>query len=269
MPLDRSSWIKYIDQVPDGASRRFNHDCGEGRTLMITQEAGRYRAFCFRCVEPGNHVRERNLDEVLASIKRQRDADDAVKGVSSKPEPATYNVDDWPVPAKLWFYRAGLGRADIGRLGAYYHEPSNRVVLPITSSDGMGDWWQARAFTQGQVPKYLGPDNADRSRVCPRFGAGQLIVLTEDILSAYKVGNADAGAEGWCMMGVALQPWVMNQLQKAGKAVVVWLDPDPAGQRAAARVLRELRMFGVSCRNIVSTLDPKVHTYKEIRSYLT
>lgn len=268
MALERSSWIGFIDQVHDGTKRRFNHNCGPGRTLLITQEAGKYQAFCFRCAEGDGYVRQRTLAELAATIRQRQQADASCGGVGSRPEPATYDVDAWPKEGQLWFYRSGLSRADIGALGAYYHEPSGRIVLPIPSRDGHAGWWQARAIEAGQVPKYLGPQDADRSRVCPRYGKGSRIVLTEDILSAYKVGKAQADAEGWCMMGTSLQPWVLAQILKRRCPVSVWLDPDPAGQRAAAKVRKELRLYGVACTNIVSERDPKRHTYQEIMSYV-
>lgn len=267
MALERSTWIKLAEQVPDKGKRRFDHVCGPGRTLIITNDQGKYRAWCFRCVDGDGYVKQRSLSELAATFRQREQADALCSGVGSKPEPATYNVDEWPAEGQLWFFSAGLSRADIGAMGAYYHAPSGRIVLPIAGRDGHAGWWQARAITKGQVPKYLGPENADRSRVCPRYGKGSRIVLTEDMLSAFKIGKTKADIEGWCMMGVALQPWVMAQILKRKCAVLVWLDPDPPGQRAAGRVLRELKLFGVRCRNIVSERDPKRHSLQEIIEY--
>lgn len=265
MGLGHDTWVHFVEQVPPGNARRFDHVCGSGKTLLITESLGKYRAFCFRCAEGDSYERERTLAERVATLRALREVDDSLRVASLPPTPAEYSVDDWPNEAKLWFYRAGLSRADIGTLGAYYHRPSGRVVLPVTGSDGSSVWWQARAIEKGQVPKYLGPLDADRSRVCPVYGEGDS-VLTEDILSAYKVGKA--GAQGTCLMGTSLQPWVLAKLIRAGKPVAVWLDPDEAGQRAARRVLRELRTSGVSCRNIISERDPKRHTLQEIHQYV-
>lgn len=270
MALERKTWIDLTAQVPDKGKRRFDHVCGPGRTLIITNDLGKYRAWCFRCVDGDSYERQRSLEELSASLRRREQADALCSRVPSPPTPATHNVDEWPREAQLWFFKAGLSRADIGALGAYYHAPSGRVVLPVTGANGSGSWWQARAIEKGQIPKYLGPEDSDRSRVCPRYGTGSRLVLTEDILSAYKIGKAQASVAGWCMMGVALQPWVLAQILKGTyDEVLVWLDPDPPGQRAARRVLRELRLFGVSCRNIVSKRDPKNHSISEIKEYVS
>lgn len=265
--LERKTWIHLIDQVPDRASRRFDHVCGPGKVLQISQEGGKYRAFCYRCNEGDSYERQRSLQELVDSLRQSREADLLCSGARGCPTPATHDVDAWPKQAALWFYKAGLSRADIGKLGAYYHAPSRRVVLPIPACAEHAGWWQARALDKHQLPKYLGPTDADRSKVCPRFGEGNTIVLTEDILSAYKVGKS-AAAQGWCMMGVRCTPWVMHQLQRSRADIAVWLDPDKAGQDAARKVLRELRQYGLSCRNIVSLRDPKNHTLKEIHGYI-
>ena len=48
----------------------------------------------------------------------------------------------------------------------------------------------------------------------------------------------------------------------------LWLDPDAAGQRAAAKYRKQLQAYNLRVRNIVSTLDPKRHTRAEIKEYL-
>jgi 5S rRNA maturation endonuclease (ribonuclease M5) len=62
---------------------------------------------------------------------------------------------------------------------------------------------------------------------------------------------------------------VLLELEKRGQRVNVWLDPDAAGQRGATKIIKQLRLFGIEYRNIISTRDPKLHTREEIRSYLS
>ncbi|MFN9506744.1 MAG: hypothetical protein ACK57J_19680, partial [Rubrivivax sp.] len=83
-------------------------------------------------------------------------------------------------------FRAGLSRQDAGRLGAYYHEPTNRVVLLLRH-----DFWIARSI-DGRQPKYLSGDRPDDLVI--KWGAAPVPTLTEDALSAYKIGKV---AEGW------------------------------------------------------------------------
>jgi len=106
-------------------------------------------------------------------------------------------------------------------------------------------------------------------KVYPRYGQADRITLTEDILSAYKVGKV---AEGWCMLGTSLPHELMAAILRSGKAVNVWLDNDlppvhqvNRGQMAAVKVLKQLRAAGVSVRNIVTDRDPKLIPLDEIR----
>ena len=104
------------------------------------------------------------------------------------------------------------------------------------------------------MPKYLAPD-ISKASVIAKYGSGPSITLTEDLLSAYKVGKV---SEAWCMLGTSLNDNMLANLIEDGRRVNVWLDPDPAGIRAAAKVLAKLRAAGVKCNNIVSKADPKL-----------
>ena len=201
----------------------------------------------------------------VARLAQSQQADASISHVDL-PEPRVYAVAEWPTKAQLWFFKAGLGTHDIGRIGAYFHPPTQRVVLPVPG------FWQARAVTPGQQPKYMAP-NVDKAKVLPRYGDAARITLTEDILSAYKVGQV---GEGWCLMGTSLQANTLHELLKAGKPVNVWLDNDlppvhqlNRGQIAATKVLKTLRSVGIECRNIIAPRDPKLMTYSEIKELLS
>jgi hypothetical protein len=103
--------------------------------------------------------------------------------------------------------------------------------------------------------------------VLPTYGKGEVIVLTEDILSAYKVSTA-APVQGWAMMGTSLKPHITQAVMKQGKPVAIWLDPDGAGKLGAAKAQRELKAVGVECRIVSSTKDPKLLHRATIRELL-
>ena len=260
--LSRASWAHLAEGLEPDRSRRFNHDCGEGRTLKISHEAGRLRAWCHRCNDGDSFVKEEPLSVRIARLGAIQQAD-AKLSSGALPEPREYSVAQWPAAAQLWFFKAGLSTFDIGKLGAYYHVPTGRVVLPVDRG-----FWQARALRPGQLPKYMAP-NVDKTLVLPRYGAADRITLTEDVLSAYKVGQV---GEGWCLMGTNLQANTLHALLKVGKPVNVWLDNDlppthtvNRGQIAAAKVLKTLRSVGIECRNVIAPRDPKLMTYSEIK----
>lgn len=263
MGLPRESWWRHAEHLKVGQKYRRPHDCGEGAPLLVSRDDKGYHAWCFRCspsdgagfVAPPTE----SLAEKLERVKRHRAADTSLG--ASLPYPQERNLDAWPHTASLWLYGSGLCRATIGRLGAYYHAPSDRVVVPAGQSE-LG-FYQARAYQPGRMPKYIGPTPRPPNLLA-RFGNAEVPTLTEDILSAAKIGMV---AEGWAVLGTSLSDHMVSCLMKRG-ACNVWLDPDAAGRRGAAKIAKRLIAYGVRVRNIVSERDPKRHSLDEIKEYI-
>lgn len=265
--LDPASWLDAAQTLTLGQRRRTGHDCGDGPVLVIEHKENGWSAWCHRCHDKGWVPKPApTLAERYAAKAAQREADAAIRQDPRPPYPPTFDVAQWPLQARVWLYKAGLNNEAIGQLGAYFHEPSRRVVLPVLD-EGRLVYWQARnvGLCEAGAPKYLNP-HVDRQQLCPRFGADDVVVLVEDILSAYRVGQV---GEAWSLMGTALYTPTLVRLLETGKPVLVWLDNDPtirnAGQRAAAEVMRTLTNVGIKCHNIVSDRDPKLHSRDEIR----
>lgn len=179
------------------------------------------------------------------------------------PVPAVREVSAWPADAALWLYKAGLSKAEIGRLGVYYHPPSDRVVVPVFEGP-RPVFYQARAYQKGRMPKYLGPTPRP-STLLARWGSFPVPTLTEDMLSAIKIGLV---AEGWAIMGTRVSDHMLVALMKRGGKVNVWLDPDAAGRKGAAKIGKQLRAYGLEVRDIVSARDPKLHSLEDIKEIL-
>lgn len=265
--LPRDDWAHLVAQVRLGERRRFRHLCGEGTPLLVSRDIEGARAYCFRCDAsdrmPPPHL---TLSQMLEAQRAARDADAAVQRRGDELPapliPAT-RLGEWSDAARLWLARAGLGAFEIARLGAGYHPPSNRVVLPVLEA-GKPVYWQARSV-DGRMPKYLGAESGKDVAV-PRWGNHELVAVTEDILSAYKIGLS--GGEAWCALGVKPHARFVAMLMASGKRPAVWLDPDPAGQAGATKLLRQLRAYGLDPLNIVSRADPKLMQRKEIHDIL-
>lgn len=264
--LSLESWWPKAQFIKLGFKLRVNHDCGPGRTLTVKHDERGFSAFCFRCNDTGwQPPVPVPLAVRLERIKKSQEADNkAAQGVGL-PEPFVRSWADWPPACRLWLLKAGLSSHDAGRLGAYYHPPSDRVVLPVLTPAGGIAFWQARAVDKRQ-PKYLAPP-VDKAKVLCRYGNADEVTLTEDILSAYKVGSS--GHEGWSMLGTSLGSHALAELVVRRAKVNVWLDPDPAGRKAAKKVLASLRAAGVEARNIVSNKDPKLMHRGEIKELLS
>jgi DNA primase len=160
----------------------------------------------------------------------------------------------------VWLWKAGFPEREILTRGIYFHAPSDRVVIPYPEQG----FWIARAYQKGRAPKYLAPTPKPRD-LCVRFGAGDVLVLTEDILSAMKVSRV---TEAWALMGTRVSDYQITRILESSRKVLTWLDPDPPGQVGATKIRAQLRAFGVPVRNVVSTRDPKLHSAAEIKEYV-
>lgn len=228
-----------------------------------------WSGYCHRCGDKPWHPKPMpTLAERVAAKQAQRSVEQAMRYEVMPPMPANFDVASWPLPARVWLFKAGLFLSDIAALGAYYHERSKRVVLPVTEQ-GKLVYWQAR-LVEGVGSKYINPV-LDKSNLVARYGSGEYIVLTEDILSAYRVGQA---AEAWSLLGTKLSTPVLARLLKEGKPVFVWLDDDfgrvggNPGQHAAGLIMRTLSNVGIQCHNIVTRKDPKLLSRAEIKEVL-
>lgn len=257
--LDRSSWERHTKRVPKlGQSIRTEHDCGEGRVLKVTHGDEGYSAWCFRCSDSGfiPHPAP-SLSERLAQLERARNAEVRASSSVALPDPAEYNPQAWPDKARVWLYKAGLSNDDIIRLGAYWCSAMHRVVLPVIQ-DGRAVFWQARAI-DGRQPKYLAPI-ADRSTIVAKYGSGPVVVITEDILSAFRVARV---TEAWSALGTSLPVPIMNQLIETRRPVVLMLDPDAGGDKGTIRMLRPLSNAGMPVYIARPHRDPKYLTKQE------
>lgn len=264
LPLE--GWLSQAQELQLGQRSRVPHDCGAGSPLIVEHKDDGWSAYCHRCSDHGWKSKPMpTLAERMALKAAQKAADDAMVRDPRPPYPPNFDVDQWPLQARVWLYKAGLFKTDIAQLGAYFHEASGRVILPVLEQ-GKLVYWQGRnvGLSGHGAPKYINPQ-VDRKTLCPRYGSGEVIVLTEDILSAYRVGQV---SEGWSLMGTKLHTPTLVRLIKEGKPVMVWLDNDPAwnnpGQHAAAVIMRSLTNVGLKCYNILTDRDPKLHSRAEI-----
>ena len=266
MSLSLESWLPQASSLLIGQKRYYQHECGAGRKLIVSRDTKGFSAWCFRCNDegwaPGPQL---SLAERIESRNRLLRGDESLargSDAGALPMPQVREVSEWPREAALWLYKAGLGAPEIASLGAYYHPDTDRVVLPVMEH-GVPVFWQARSVT-GRTPKYLSPQ-VDRSKLLPRYGSAASVTLTEDLLSAFKIGLV---AEAWCLMGTHANPRLIGALLERNAPVSVWLDPDGPGRRGANKVHKQLKAYGIEVRIVRSTKDPKLHTFDEIKEHL-
>lgn len=268
--LDDSEWVQYATALKDGERTRVQHDCGEGESLLITKRGTEINAWCFRCGAKGYKVEHESIDAKLKRIAAESSADASVSATVELPSPREYDTKVWPQDAKVWFFKMGLSLRMIADLGLYWCPAIGRVVLPIMRGD-RAVYWTARSARR--APKWLTP-TIPKDGLVAKFGEGKgdTIVLCEDPLSAYKIGQVN---ECWSLLGTKLHPKVLQDLINSGKRIAVWLDDDVGrsngknpGQDSAAKILARLRAFGLQTRNITSPRDPKYYDLDYIKEKL-
>ena len=261
--LDPAGWLPQAEELALGQRRRVDHDCGGGRTLLIEHKAEGFSAWCHRCSDKGwrSHPQP-SLAERIARLNAVREAESAAEGRSAPPVPTEFNPSLWPLQARVWLYKAGFSNDEILRHGFYYSDNLQRVVLPVIRG-GRVIYWQARGFDPSR-PKYLNP-GVDKPLAY--FGTGPL-VLTEDILSGARVGAA--AARGCAILGTSLGDFEIAEVvrEAGGQPVRIWLDPDPAGRKGAAKIGKALTLAGVRVLPVKSDLDPKLYPRDQIKEFI-
>jgi DNA primase len=264
--LPARDWLAAAQALPEGGRGRINHTCGEGRTLLIKHERDRWSSYCFRCDEPGIEQKPtESWQERLERLTREQGMDAALRRSVALPGPPEFDVQQWPAAARVWLYKAGIGRPEIEELGAYWHRPTGRLVLPIFEGEQL-IYWQARDVSWTRASKrakYVNPD-VDKQRLVAKYGRGNPLVLTEDVLSAFRVGQV---TEAWSLLGTSLSDPVAASI-KTSRPVRVWLDPDPAGRKAARTITQQLRSQGLDAQRIEARADPKLLSRREIEHHL-
>lgn len=247
------------ERLSIGKSVRVPHWCGEGRVMIVSRKDEGISAHCFRCNDNGWISSRLSLAERIERLDRLREEEGHVS--PELPRPIERDVREWPRKARVWLYKAGIGNDYIRRLGIYWCPRLERVVLPMHES-GEIVYWQARnPFDDGRA-KYINPKVP---RPTPKFGQGPVLVLTEDYLSAAKVGLV---TEAWSLLGTSIDESQALDVLATGKPVLVGLDPDPPGRRGAAKVTQMLRLFGVQAAARFMDRDPKLHSRREIQKWL-
>lgn len=259
--LDPSTWLAQAQALKEGTRATVEHDCGDGRKMVVNHKTDCWSAWCYRCSEKGWVPKPREgLTQRLDRLKAMRAAEEAVAREIKPPMPANFDPSTWPLKDRVWLYKAGLSNERIQSLGFYYCERIKRVVMPVFSN-GRLVYWQART-QDPDLPKYLNPP-VDK----PVFkqGSGRVLVLTEDMLSAARVGEV---TEAWCIMGTSLTDTVITELLMSKRPIKVWLDGDSAGEKGMRKFVPQLRNFGIDAVAIRTDRDPKFHSKQEIEDQL-
>ncbi|WWO60289.1 DNA primase [Xanthomonas phage SB4] len=266
-------WLPQVERLLVGGrmQARGDHECGDPGSLMITKRGAEVTAYCFRCGGTGFHKERETPAERFKRMQAEQEANEFVRGCVSPPEPTSRVMTEWPKDLAAYFYTMGIFQQRADELGMYYSAAARRVIVPVLE-DGEPVFWLGRSQTM--KPKWLGPDVKKRGLFAKYGGTrGKYVVLTEDPLSAYKVGLC---CMAWSLLGTKLHNRHALELLKLDRPVVVWLDDDHdhytginQGQVAAASIKAALESYGLVVHNMTSPKDPKYYSQYQLQEKLS
>lgn len=264
MALDPRTWLTKAQALKEGVKRRDTHDCGGGRTLLVEHKETGWAAWCHRCNDNGfvPHPAE-SLAEKLERMTRVREVETQVRSSLSLPLPKVLDPKEWPIYARVWMYAGGFSNPAIEGHGIYYHPRTDRVVMPVYEA-GRLVYWVARGF-DADLPKYINSPLA-KLKAVPMYGDGPCIILTEDLLSAMRVGEVTTA---WCILGTSLHDGLINRILKDPRPVGIWLDGDKAGEHGSYKAAAKLRLLGREVFTVHTPKDPKLYSKDEIYEIIT
>ncbi len=158
--------------------------------------------------------------------------------------------------AYLLKYR--IFQSDIISSGIKYDTISHRILFPMTAPGS----YQGRTLDKDKL-KYMTYGDKDLKV----FGDGDITVLCEDWISAYRVAQCE-GFRSVCIFGTSCSSTLLLKVAESNKPLVIWLDGDKPGQTAANKLIKSLANYYLNLYNVCTINDPKTYSDTEIKDIL-
>lgn len=176
--------------------------------------------------------------------------------------PNALSCTDANSSAMLWLLKAGTSPEEADHNGIRWHEPTERLIMPIRNEQQELTGVLARAVN-GERPKYkLLSGTYDIHFPKPQLQT--LVVVVEDILSS--IAATRAGFDSIALLGTSLTPEQAARIANNRQTVVGFFDPDKAGKQALVRLRKALGLYPVSVYNAHEKCDPKYLNRQQLRN---
>jgi hypothetical protein len=241
-----NEYINIIEQTATYPEIKRDHaGCPAGRDtkqrLFVKREGAKTLAFCHNC----------GLSGVLSSKEvssiRRGGENLLIDGPLHLPPDMELATAQQPVEHVAWLNKYGIGPAAQRDNNIGWSAQYGRTILPVYSLSGELTAYQRRNVSKYDLgPKYL----TTRARKLANTAfwnlaaredkqAGGVIVITEDILSAIKVGMA--GYPAVALLGTYLTNETVETIAAAEYTqAVVWLDDDNFKVRKSQKTMRKM-----------------------------
>lgn len=159
-----------------------------------------------------------------------------------------------------WLKKYGITDEDVEANNFKWSDDKQWLIYPFY--DEIGDMlaWQARNFNVDRPkPKYWTAGKIEDVFVF--YGKGDTLILTEDVISAIKVGRS-SGIVGMPIFGSNVSLKRIVRLATQFKSVGIWLDMDKSRESVLAR--SRASQFIPYTFTILTKQDPKEYTDRQI-----
>ena len=263
----------YIDEargLQPGETVRVNHEgCPAGvdtkRRLYVTLGGGvtdvprdMVLAYCHNCSTGGRSSLGTRRSTASRSVPKNLASE-----VVELPKGTTFLAHEFSPDALRWLRSYDLV-PDKGEVWVGYDRGTESLVFPCWSERGV-EAYQTRSFRSGwDGPKYLTRRRYDADIPQP-VSEGEVLVLTEDTLSAVKVSKVP-GLAGCPLWTAPKGLGKLLTLSKFYKDIVVWYDNDNTQVRHnALQLARRLRCYHPRVYIVLDKVDPKCYTVNVIK----
>lgn len=253
-----------------GREERYDHaECGDTKARLYVKRIKQgYLFHCHNCTTSGiDRTVKTTPSETLKLLTAPDDSlTSGIVDNNAIEIPATFTTT-LTKTAKDWLRKYGITEQE-----AYYYKfgvvtRANRLLLPVFK-DGKLVYYQARnlGIVDKDNPKYLNCRAKAAEDILFESTAryetdSKTCILTEDILSAIKVGRH---IKTYALLGSYIPTNIMKRLQNYD-AVGIWLDPDKR-KEAIKYATRLSSITGKRAIPIISEADPKEHDDAYIKS---
>ena len=206
-------------------------------------------SYCFSC---GYSNRSNRISQILST---QSTTSTAIVLPSDASE---------ELPTSAWDFlkRYGISARDATLNSILYSKYYNRIIFPYIHR-GKLVGWQGRSLSSDKTkPKWL--TKGLSGSYTHKLGNvnGNVVVLTEDIISAIRVSNQSR----LCavpLFNSHVSTKRLLELEKDHCIVQIWLDKDKA--KESMQFAKNARDIGICAVSIITDLDPKEYTEEQIK----
>lgn len=240
--------------------------------VKLTEEG--YIAYCHHCNKKGF---SKSNEYRVKSLRTELSGGTPVESMSHLriKESLLLSHTAFPINMSSLLQSAGISNEVAGKYGIAYDTVSNRMDLAIFpactqswNEDNPVDaiYQQKRALDPKEKVKYTNVDKrADTTdkpvwEHCSKVHSGTVIVV-EDILSGIRI--AEAGHNVIALLGTTMTNKVLVDIINKYTHIIIWLDGDKAGVKAAIDIHRRCNNY-IKSSVIQTNQDPKTYTDAKI-----